>query len=151
MASARTLAEAKLADGSAAERFGRMIAALGGPADFVERAEHYLPKAAVIAPCYPATEGYVSAMVAKDIGLALIALGGGRKKPDDPIDLAVGFTAFSQVGDHVGANEPLCVIHARNEVEWEDAAARVRAAIAVAGAPPPPPGPIVIERIERWP
>jgi thymidine phosphorylase len=151
MAAARALAEARLADGSAAERFGMMIAALGGPADFMARPEHYLPRAAVVAPVYPATEGYVSGMIAKDIGLALIALGGGRKRPDDPIDLAVGFTAFCQVGDRVGANEPLCVVHARNEVEWEDAAARVRAAITVAGAPPPPPGPIVIERIERWP
>ena len=151
MAAARALAEAKLADGSAAERFGRMIAALGGPADFVARAEHYLPRAAVVAPVYPATEGFVSGMVAKDIGLALIALGGGRKKPDDPIDLAVGFTAFCQVGDRVGANQPLCVIHARNEVEWEDAARRVRTAITVTAAPPPAPGPIVIERIERWP
>jgi thymidine phosphorylase len=150
-AAARALAEAKLADGSAAERFGMMIAALGGPADFVERAEHYLPKAAVVAPVYPAAEGYVAGMFAKDIGLALIALGGGRKRPDDLIDLSVGFTAFSQVGDRVGANAPLCVIHARNEVEWEDAAARVRAAITVAGVPPPSPGPIVIERIERWP
>jgi thymidine phosphorylase len=151
MAAARALAEARLADGAAAERFGKMIAALGGPADFMARPEHYLPTAAVIAPVYPATDGYVAGMVAKDVGLALIALGGGRKRPDDPIDLSVGFTDFCQVGDRVGANAPLCVIHARNEVEWEDAAARVRAAIMVAGARPPPPGPIVIERIEGWP
>jgi thymidine phosphorylase len=151
MDAARALAEARLADGSAAERFGTMIAALGGPADFVTRPEDYLPRAAVVAPVYPAAEGYVAGMVAKDIGLALIALGGGRKRPDDPIDLTVGFTDFCQVGDRVGANEPLCVIHARNEVQWEGAAARVRAAIAVAASPPPPPGPIVIERIERWP
>jgi thymidine phosphorylase len=90
-------------------------------------------------------------MVAKDIGLAFDRAGRWAEAPDDLIDLTVGFTAFCKVGDHVGANEPLCVIHARNEGEWEDAAARVRAAIAVAGAPPPPPGPIVIERIERWP
>lgn len=151
MAAARAMAETKLADGSAADRFGRMIAALGGPADFVALAEHYLPKAAMIAPCYPETDGYVEGMVAKDIGLALIALGGGRKKPDDPIDLSVGFTDFCQVGDRVGASRPLCIVHARNEVEWQDAARRVRAAITVADALPPPPGPIVIERIERRP
>jgi thymidine phosphorylase len=151
MAAAKALAEARLADGSAAERFGRMIAIMGGPADFMARSEHYLPKAAIVAPCYAASEGYVAAMVAKDVGLALIALGGGRKKPDDPIDLSVGFTDFCQVGDWVGAGKPLCTIHARNEVEWEDAAARVRAAITVTPTAPAPLGPIVIDRIERHP
>lgn len=151
MAAARAMAEARLADGSAAERFGRMIAALGGPADFVARAESHLPRAPVVAPCYPDATGYVSGMVAKDVGLALIALGGGRKKPGDPIDLTVGFTGFCQIGDRVGADRPLCTIHARNQAEWEDAARRTRAAITVAAAPPPPPGPIVIERIERRP
>jgi len=151
MAAAKALAEARLEDGSAADRFGRMIAIMGGPADFMARPEHYLPKAAVVAPCHPAAPGYVSAMVAKDVGLALIALGGGRKKPGDPIDLTVGFTDFRQVGDRVGPDRPLCVIHARNEAEWEDAAARVRAAVTVSSQPPPPPGPIVIDRIERHP
>jgi thymidine phosphorylase len=151
MDAARALAEARLADSAAAKRFGKMIAALGGPADFVERAEHYLPSAAVIAPCYPEAEGYVSGMVAKDVGLALIALGGGRKRPDDPIDLTVGFADFCQVGDRVGPDAPLCTVHARNEVDSEDAARRIRAAVAVASTPPAPPGPIVIERIERRP
>ncbi|MBN9021445.1 MAG: thymidine phosphorylase, partial [Rhizobiales bacterium] len=151
MDAARALAEARLADGSAAERFGRMIAIMGGPGDFMERPEHYLPKAAVVAPCHPETPGYVASMVAKDVGLALIALGGGRKKPDDPIDLTVGFTGFCQVGDYVDGDKPLCVIHARNEAEWQDAAARVRAAITLAPDAPAPLGPIVIERIEQHP
>ena len=151
MDAARALAEARLADGSAAERFGRMVAALGGPADFVERAADYLPKAAVIRPVFPDKSGFVSGMNAKAVGLALIALGGGRKRPGDPIDLTVGFTDFCQVGDRVGPDRPLCVIHARNEAEWEDAAQRVRAAIRVSETPPPPPGPIVLERIERRP
>ena len=151
MAAARTLAEARLADGSAAERFGRMITALGGPPDFVAHAADHLPRAAIIRPVFPETAGYVAGMNAKAVGLALIALGGGRKRPDDPIDLAVGFTEFCQVGDKVGPGAPFCVIHARNEAEWEDAAARVRAAVRIAGSPPPPLGPIVIERIERRP
>jgi len=151
LVAARALAEARLADGSAAGRFGRMVAALGGPADFMERPGEYLPKAAFVAPCFPQKVGYVAAMIAKDVGLALISLGGGRKKPDDPIDLTVGFTDFCQVGDAVGPDRPLCVIHARNEAEWEDAAARIRAAIRVSDTPPPPLGPIVIDRIERVP
>ena len=148
---ARALAEARLADGGAAARFGRMVAALGGPADFVERAADYLPKAAVIRPVFPDKPGFVAGMNAKAVGLALIALGGGRKRPGDPIDLTVGFTDFCQIGDRVGPDTPLCVIHARNEAEWEDADARVGAAIRLAETPPAALGPIVVERIVRQP
>jgi thymidine phosphorylase len=151
MEAARKLAEAKLADGSAAEHFQKMVAALGGPPDFIEQAARHLPQAAVIAPVYPEGEGYVAAMNAKEVGLALIALGGGRKRPDDPIDLTVGFTDFRQIGDEVGPRKALCTIHARNEAEWDEAAGRIRAAITVSPAKPKPLGPIVIERIERHP
>jgi thymidine phosphorylase len=151
MEAARKLAEAKLADGGAAKHFQKMIAALGGPPDFMEDAARYLPKAAFIAPVYPEGEGHVSAMNAKEIGLALIGLGGGRKRPHDPIDLTVGFTDFCQIGDPVGPRKALCTIHARNEAEWEEAAKRTRAAITISATPPKPLGPIVIERIERRP
>jgi thymidine phosphorylase len=151
MEAARKLAEAKLADGSAAEHFQKMVTALGGPPDFMEQSARYLPGAAVIAPAYPEGEGHVAAMNAKEIGLALIGLGGGRKRPDDPIDLTVGFTDFCQIGDEVGPRKALCTIHARNEAEWDEAARRIRAAITLSATPPKPLGPIVIERIERHP
>lgn len=151
MAAARKLAEARFADGSALAHFQKMITALGGPADYVERPQHYMPEAKVIAPLYPGEEGYVAAMNAQAVGLALIALGGGRTKPDDPIDLTVGFTDFCQVGDQVGSAKPLCTIHARSQAEWDEAARRVRGAVAIASARPAPLGPIVIERIERRP
>ncbi|MBN8993934.1 MAG: thymidine phosphorylase [Rhizobiales bacterium] len=151
MDAARKLAAAKLADGSAARHFATMIEALGGPADFVERPEHHLPKANVIAPVYAEAEGYVSAMNAKEVGLALIALGGGRTRPDDPIDLTVGFTDFCQVGDKAGSTKALCTIHARDQAEWDEAARRIRAAITLSATTPKPLGPIVIERIERHP
>ena len=151
MDAARKLAAAKLADGSAARHFATMIEALGGPADFVERPEHHLPKANVIAPVYAEAEGYVSAMNAKEVGLALIALGGGRTRPDDPIDLTVGFTDFCQVGDKAGSTKALCTIHARDQAEWDEAARRIRAAITLSATTSKPLGPIVIERIERHP
>ena len=109
---ARALADARLADGSAAERFGRMVAALGGPADFVERPADYLPQARRRPTGFPGQAGFVAGMNAKAVGLALVALGGGRKRPDEPIDLTVGLTDFCQIGDRVGPDTPLCVIHA---------------------------------------
>lgn len=145
----RTLADARLADGSAAERFDRMIAALGGPANFIAGARTILPAAAVVKPLYPADAGYVAGMDAKEIGLALITLGGGRKLPDEAIDWSVGTTGFCQIGDRVAPDRPLCTIHARNESEWQLAADRIGAAIRLVPDPPPPAGPIVLERIAR--
>ena len=78
-------------------------------------------------------------------------LGGGRKRPQDPIDFSVGFTDFARIGDSVGSDRPLCVIHARDEASFAQAAARIRAAIRVSDEPPAPQGPIVLERIARRP
>lgn len=150
-AAARALAQARLEDGSAAERFGRMVAALGGPADFVERANDYLPKAAIVRAVFAYEDGYVAGMDAKAVGLALIAIGGGRKRPGDAIDLTVGFSDFCQVGDQVGADRPLCFLHARNNAEWEEGASRIRAAVRVVDSEPAPLGPVVLDRIERRP
>ncbi len=148
---ARHIADARLADGSAADRFARMVSALGGPADFVDRPAHYLEPAAIVRPVFADEAGYVARMNAKEIGLTLVALGGGRKRPEDPIDHAVGLTDFCQIGDALNDDKPICVIHARNEAEWERAAARVRASVEIAAAPPAPLPPIVIDRIERRP
>jgi thymidine phosphorylase len=148
--SARELARSRLEDGSAAGRFGGMVAALGGPADFVANPAKYLPAAPVIRPIYARQDGFVSGMDAKSIGLSLVELGGGRKRPDEVIDLSVGVTDFVQVGDQVGSRRPLCVIHARDEAGWDRAAERVRAAVRVGPERVPPP-PIIKERLARRP
>lgn len=148
---ARALAASRLEDGSAARHFGLMVKALGGPADFVERPADHLPAAAVIKPVFATESGFVAGMNTREIGLALVGLGGGRKLPEEAIDLSVGLTDFRQVGDAVGPDRPLCTIHARSEAEWETAAARVRAAVQISDTPPAPLGPIVIERIARSP
>ena len=54
-------------------------------------------------------------MDAEPIGRASVLLGAGRRKADDPIDFAVGFSGIKKVGEHVDLEEPLFVIHARNE------------------------------------
>lgn len=51
-----------LDSGEAAERFGRLVAAQGGPADFIQRYDHYLPVATLSKPVFPASAGYVRAI-----------------------------------------------------------------------------------------
>jgi thymidine phosphorylase len=150
LAAATALARARLEDGSAAARFDAMVAALGGPADFCAGPVAHMPAAPVIQPVVPARPGIVAGMDARAVGLALVALGGGRKRPEEPIDLAVGFTDFAQPGDAVGPDRPLCRVHASDAASAAAAADRIRAAVRI-GDHAPAARPIVRERLARQP
>lgn len=145
---ARSAAE-KIVDafrsGAAAERFARMVAALGGPRDLLERPDVHLASAP-IRRVVPAVPGYVAAVDTRALGMAVVALGGGRTRPQDGIDHAVGLAELVGPGDAVGPDRPLAVVHARTEDAADRAVAAVRAAYAI-GSAPPAAGPILIERI----
>jgi len=143
---ARAACERALASGEAAERFARMVAALGGPTDLLERPDAYLPLPGVTVPVFPARAGFIAAEDARAIGLAIVGMGGGRVRADQAIDHAVGFTRVAPVGAEVGPERPLCLVHTRTVAQAETAAAEFRAAVTIADAPPPP-SPVVLERI----
>ncbi|HCI00156.1 MAG TPA: thymidine phosphorylase, partial [Alphaproteobacteria bacterium] len=138
---AREQARASLDSGAALERFGKMVAGLGGPADFAENPEKHLATAAVVRPVMAAEAGFVSAHATRDLGVAIIGLGGGRTQPGAPIDHAVGLSAVAGPGAAVGPgrdDRPLALIHAASETDYEAATAAVRAAIAVSAEQPTP-------------
>ncbi|PWK70733.1 thymidine phosphorylase [Aminobacter sp. AP02] len=125
---ASRLARAALDDGRAAEIFGRMVAVLGGPRDFMSRPQHHLPRVDIEHAVKAPRSGFVSGISTRDVGLAVVALGGGRKRPQDKVDHAVGITRLLPVGAEVKTGEPLALIHARKGSDAEAAAAVVRAA-----------------------
>ncbi|WP_170455976.1 thymidine phosphorylase [Ruegeria arenilitoris] len=135
-----------ISDGRAAERFGRMMAAVGGPLGLVEDWARYLPEASVILEVTAQDEGYVTAMDGEALGLAVVALGGGRQVESDVIDPAVGLSGLVRLGDKVSAGTPLAVVHAAREDAAQRAAQAVRAAITIGPAPVPVPE-LVRERI----
>ncbi len=142
----RAMAERALADGHAAEIFARMVSALGGPGDFVGKHARYLPRAAVIKPCTADRSGTVLGMEARQVGIAVVALGGGRTHADDAIDPSVGLTEFVDVGTPVRAGAPLCMVHAASDADADEAIALVRSAIRI-GEGPASVGPVVLERV----
>lgn len=125
-----------LESGLAAERFGRMVAALGGPADFVDKAEHYLPRAPVERAVEAAGRGHVGAIASREIGLAVVLLGGGRTRPEDGIDHAVGITDLLPVGSKVEAGTVLARVHARTVEAAQAAEDAIRKAYRVVDAAP---------------
>jgi len=125
-----------LASGRALEQFSRMVAALGGPTDFTERPDHYLPGAPVQRVVPAPRSGWVSAMATRDIGLAVVELGGGRRQASDSINPGVGLSQFAQVGQVVQCGEPLAVIHAADTASADRAQHSLLALIQVSDAAP---------------
>ncbi|MEK8051631.1 thymidine phosphorylase [Ideonella sp. DXS22W] len=145
VAAARARAEAALASGAAAERFARMVAALGGPADVL--ADARLPVAPVVRPVPALRAGHIARIDTRALGLAVVALGGGRARPGDAVDPRVGFSGLRPLGSALAAGEPLLTVHAASAADAEAAARAVQAAITLAEAAPPPT-PVVVGRVE---
>lgn len=118
--------------GEALRRFARMVAALGGPADLVERPDDYLAAAPVVLPVHAPMAGVVSGVDTRAIGIAVVAMGGGRRHPDDSIDPSVGFSHLAFVGEQVDTATPLAWVHAANAVQAEQAARAILAAYQIA-------------------
>lgn len=133
---ARRKLQAVLDNGKAAEIFGRMVTGLGGPSDFMERYDAYLPKAAIVRPVYAAQSGFVTAMDTRELGLAVVAMGGGRRAAGDKLDYAVGLTDFIRLGQSVEADKPLALIHAQTEAQFAEAARMVQAAVKIGDTRP---------------
>jgi pyrimidine-nucleoside phosphorylase len=124
---ARKKAEAVLQDGSAFERFRRLVAAQGGDVSYVDD-PHKLPKAALIEEVKAPKSGYLKRIDAQVVGEASVEMGAGRAKKGDAIDPAVGIVVLHKVGDKVAKGEPLFVLHANSQATLDAARARVLAA-----------------------
>ncbi|WP_339385995.1 thymidine phosphorylase [Vibrio caribbeanicus] len=122
-----------LDNGCALSCFSNMVSGLGGPVDFVEHYQEYLGRAEYIRPVYSESSGIVSAMNTREIGLAVVEMGGGRKAACDRIDHLVGFEKFIRLGEKASLDKPLAVIHARSEEQWQEAARRLKSAIEIGG------------------
>lgn len=143
---ARGKVEAAITSGEAAEVFSRMVAELGGPADFLDKYTEYLPKAAICKPVRPSEVGYLAGTDAHAIGNAIIQIGGGRQQLGDELDLAVGITDIAQIGEMVGADRPLGVVHAASEEDADLAAGLIREACTIS-ADQPAERPVIYETL----
>ncbi len=143
----RSRMERAIASGAAAEVFQRMVSALGGPSDLMSRPDAHLRAAPLVQAAWAPKPGFVSAIDTRAVGIAVVELGGGRTRSQDPVDHAVGLTALAGLGDEVGPNRPLAVIHAQDEASLARAASRLSAAYTVSDARVAPAVSAIIERI----
>lgn len=134
-------------EGRAAERFGRMVAAMGGPVRFVEDWPRFLPEANVIREVTARTDGFVHAIDGEALGMAVVHLGGGRMVESDAIDPAVGIAQVVRLGAKVRKGQPLAVVHAARPDAADRAAVAVRGAIQLDGSAPANVPDLIQERI----
>ncbi|MBE0473086.1 thymidine phosphorylase [Rhodoferax sp.] len=135
-----------LHSGRALGQFARMVAALGGPADFCERPGHYLPTAPVQLPVLAPRSGFVTGTATRDIGLVVVELGGGRRRASDTIDARVGLSQFAQIGESVQAGEVLAIVHGADAGTAERARQTLLAKVHISDQAPALP-PVLMKRI----
>ncbi len=135
-----------LESGAAAEWFGRMVAAQGGPADFVDRWPDRLPAAPVTREVPSLGAGYVTAIDGEALGLAVVGLGGGRQREGDRVNPSVGLSDLAGIGEEIGAGDPLCLVQAASEAAAAAAVAQVQAAYRLSPEAPEDP-PLILGRI----
>lgn len=141
---AQKLVDKILSSGAALEKFAQMVAALGGPHDFCEKSHDYLPQAAHTKPIFTAKAGYVTAMDTRAIGVSIIKLKGGRSVPDEKLDLATGYSEFTQIGDYIDEKTPLAVVHYQDEAQFAAAKQDILQAVTISDEKPTFVSPILL-------
>ena len=141
LASGKEMAGVLIASGKATEKFREIIRLQGGDAGVVDAFER-LPRAAHTFEVISGAEGLVSGTECEQLGLASLALGGGRAKKEDTIDPAVGLTVHKKIGDRVRTGEPLCTLHYNDAARLAEARRLVEGAYRI-GPEPVPKRPLV--------
>ena len=133
---ARVRLQAALDSGAAAEKFGQMVVALGGPANLLQRPEAHLPSAPVQMAVPAPRGGVLQVQNTRAIGIAVIELGGGRRVASDTIDPRVGFSEVQPLGTVLQAGQPLAVVHAASQADSDRAVAAYQAACRIGDTAP---------------
>jgi thymidine phosphorylase len=108
-----------LSNGMAAEKFNKMVHALGGPADFLEKHDSLLQSSSYVGEIKANETGSIHSIETRKLGLTLIELGGGRKQVDDAINYAVGYENVMSVGDNVDTSTSLLRVHASSQSDFD--------------------------------
>ena len=111
---ARAMLEEAIRNGSALEAFKIFLSSQGGDASVVDD-KSKLPQAKYKMELEAQEAGYVSEIVADEIGTAAMLLGAGRATKESEIDLAVGLVLRKKIGDKVEKGESLLTIHSNFE------------------------------------
>ncbi len=115
-----------MSSGEAAEKFEKMVHALGGPSDILSSHEKHLKINAIKKDIFSIKSGWVEKIKTRDLGLILIELGGGRKQVTDKINFNVGYNNVLSVGDKVDPSLPLLSVYTKSEDDYENVRKKIQ-------------------------
>ncbi len=142
---ARAICRRTISDGSALERFGRMVEFQRGDRRVIDDAS-LLPAPRRQVVLKSSASGHVQSLAARPVGHATMLLGAGRARMDSPVDHAVGVVLHKKAGEAVQAGEPLCTLFLNEESRLAEAETLIREAYTIA-AEPAAAAPLIVERI----
>ncbi len=137
LAAAKAMAQEALDSGLGLDYLKRLITAQGGDVSYVDHPEK-MPEAPIKSVIPAPASGFIHAVHARKVGETAVLLGAGRSKKDDPIDLSVGITVMTKVGDHVESGQPIFIVHARDEATLTLATEQLLTAITIDKQPKAP-------------
>jgi len=115
-----------ISNGQAAEKFEKMVHALGGPSDIMSSQDNHLKIKAIKKDILSTQSGWVKEIKTRDLGLILIELGGGRKQVTDKINFNVGYDQVLRVGDKVDTSTPLLTVYINSEDDYENVRKKIQ-------------------------
>jgi thymidine phosphorylase len=136
VAVAQHKADAALRSGKAAEIFEQMVMAQGGTKNILTHYKQSLKLAPVERAIFCSSQGYVSVMDTRAIGMAVVGMDGGRTDPKANIDHSVGYTHICQLGDEIDPAAPVARVRCQTEDQADAAAAAFLGAIELSDTKP---------------
>ena len=121
-----------ISNGQAAEKFEKMVHALGGPSDIMSSYDNHLKITAIRKDIFSTQPGWVKEIKTRDLGLILIELGGGRKQVTDKINFNVGYDQVLRVGDKVDTSTPLLTVYTNSEDDYENVRKKIEDCFIIA-------------------
>lgn len=131
---AKHLIDEVITSNQALKKFQEFVENQGGNKEQVIHPE-LLPKARYVIPVLSESEGYVDRILAQEIGIACMTLGGGRETKESKIDLSVGIILNKKKGDFVKHDEVLAYVHANDKEKAILASAKIKQAYELAKEP----------------
>ena len=108
-----------LENGKAAEKFEKMVNALGGSKSFLSTYKKELSNKMFAEDIHLGKQGWIKEIKTRDLGLLLIELGGGRKQVDDKINYHVGYDNILGVGESIDVSTPVIKVYANSKDSFD--------------------------------
>ena len=138
--------ERNLNSGAALQKFSEMISLMGGPINFGQDFNRYLPEATAVIEVFAPEAGYLAQWDGQSLGNIVVKLGGGRLVETDQVDHAVGFSEIASIGTKLSKGSPILKIHAARIDHAEEAKRQVLEAFKLSDSAPKEPE-LVLKRI----